>query len=110
MEQVATPVQLFDTFYSPLNESKQVSWQLPRLIISLTDLRDKTYYCVVTFMTWDEFNRSSGEKHNKLALNEGLPPKKRSCLKTNRAVTSLACPGVIPRLWLDQPIQGTWWL
>jgi len=34
--------------------------------------------------------------------------KKRSCLKTNRAVTSPACPGVIPRPWLDQPIHGTW--
>jgi len=34
--------------------------------------------------------------------------KKRSCLKTNRAVTSPACLGVIPRSWLDQPIQGTW--
>jgi len=29
--------------------------------------------------------------------------KKRSCLKTNRAVTSLAFPGVIFRLWPDQP-------
>ena len=28
--------------------------------------------------------------------------KTRSCLKTNRAVTSLACPGVISRLWLDR--------
>ena len=31
--------------------------------------------------------------------------KKRSCLKTNRAVTSLACPGVISRLWPDQPLM-----
>jgi len=36
---------------------------------------------------------------------EGLSPKrkKRSCLKTNRAVTSLACPGVISRLRPDRP-------
>jgi len=34
--------------------------------------------------------------------------KKRGRLKTNRAVTSPACPGVISRPWLNQPIQGTW--
>jgi len=38
--------------------------------------------------------------------NEGLPPKrKKKCLKTNRAVTSLACPGVISRLWPDRPLM-----
>jgi len=31
--------------------------------------------------------------------------KKRSCLKTNRAVTSLACPGVIFRLRSDRPLM-----
>jgi len=62
-----------------------------------------THYSLI-FPDRPMFSHING-KFLPIPLKWGTSAKKknRSCLKTNWAVTSRACPGVISRLWPDQP-------